>query len=69
MKVKDRRCLIQLDKEESELWHAFGFLLDELVAEVRDETEDVLIYELLAEMLMRYEDVSKKSIELFDLKG
>ena len=69
MKVKDRRCLIQLDKEESELWHAFGFLLDELVAEVRDETEDVLIYELLAEMLMRYEDVSKKSIELFDLRG
>jgi hypothetical protein len=69
MKVKDRRCLIQLDKEESELWHAFGFLLDELLAEVRDETEDVLIYELLADMLIKYEDVSKKSIELFDLRG
>lgn len=69
MKVKDRRCLIQLDKEESELWHAFGFLLDELVAEVRDETEDVLIYELLSEMFIKYEDVTKKSIELFDLRG
>jgi hypothetical protein len=69
MKVQDRRCLIQLDKEESELWHALGFLLDELLAEVRDETEDVLIYELLADMLIKYEDVSKKSIELFDLRG
>lgn len=69
MKVKDRRCLIQLDKEESELWHAFGFLLDELVSEVRDETEDVLIYELLTDMFIRYEDVTKKSIELFDLRG
>jgi hypothetical protein len=69
MKVQDRRCLIQLDKEESELWHAFGFLLDELLAEVRDETEDVLIYELLADMLIKYEDVSKKSIELFPLRG
>ena len=69
MKVQDRRCLIQLDKEESELWHAFGFLLDELVSEVRDETEDVVVYELLTEMFVRYDELNRKSIELFDLRG
>lgn len=69
MKVKDRRCLIQLDEDESELWHAFGFLLDELVAEVRNETEDEVIYQLLEEMKFRYEDVDEKSIQLFDLRG
>lgn len=69
MRITDRRCLIQLDKDESQLWHAFGMLLDELVAEVRDETEDVLVYELLSEMFIRYEDVTKKSIKLFDLRG
>lgn len=68
MRVKDRRCLIQLDKEESALWFAFGRLLDELVAEVRDETEDQLIYDLLNDMLNRYEDVHRKSIELFDIR-
>lgn len=69
MKVTDRNCLIQLDKEESELWHAFGFLLDELVSEVRDETEDVSTYELLSEMLTRYDNINRKNIELFPLKG
>lgn len=69
MRVKDRRCLIQLDKDESELWHAFGMLLDELVAEVRNETEDEVIYQLLEEMKFRYEDVDEKSIKLFDLRG
>lgn len=69
MKVKDRRCLIQLDKEESELWFAFGRLLDELVAEVRDRTEDEVIYHLLDEMKVRYEDVNDQSIQLFDVRG
>ena len=69
MRVKDRRCLIQLDEGESELWHAFGMLLDELVAEVRNETEDEVIYQLLEEMKFRYEDVDEKSIKLFDLRG
>jgi len=69
MKITDRRCLIQLDKNESELWHAFGFLLDELVAEVRDRTEDEVIYHLLDEMKVRYEDVNDQSIQLFDLRG
>lgn len=69
MRITDRRCLIQLDKDESQLWHAFGMLLDELVAEVRDRTEDELIYNLLEEMKVRYEDVDEKSIELFDLRG
>lgn len=69
MRVKDRRCLIQLDEDESELWHAFGVLLDELVAEVRNETEDEVIYQLLEEMKFRYEDVDEKSIKLFDLRG
>ena len=69
MRVKDRRCLIQLDKVESELWHAFGMFLDELVAEVRNETEDEVIYQLLEEMKFRYEDVDEKSIKLFDFRG
>lgn len=69
MRITDRRCLIQLDKEESELWHAFGMLLDELVAEVRDRTEDEVIYHLLDEMKDRYDDVNDKSIQLFDLRG
>lgn len=69
MRITDRRCLIQLDKDESQLWHAFGVLLDELVAEVRDRTEDELIYHLLEDMKVRYEDVDEKSIELFDLRG
>ena len=69
MRITDRRCLIQLDKDESQLWHAFGMLLDELVAEVRDRTEDELIYHLLEDMKVRYEDVDEKSIELFDLRG
>lgn len=69
MRITDRRCLIQLDKDESQLWHAFGMLLDELVAEVRNETEDELIYNLLSEMKVRYEDVDEKSIKLFDLRG
>ena len=69
MRVTDRRCLIQLDKDESQLWHAFGMLLVELIAEVRDRTEDVQMYELLNEMQIRYDDVDKKSIELFDLRG
>ena len=69
MRITDRRCLIQLDKDESQLWHAFGMLLDELVAEVRDRTEDEIIYHLLEEMKVRYDDVDKLSIKLYDLRG
>ena len=69
MKVVDRSCLIQLDKQDSDLWYAFGFLLNEMIDGVEQFTEDQLIYDLLNTMKNAYDDVNEKSIELFDVRG